>query len=334
MREPEIDAVSIAVLGDSDSHAFQDKLSFPIESGKRGGAYRASTFQWTEVLAMLRGDQIDLGRWGTWGNNKYVAAVKSRLGLESRSPRKQDFNYNFSVSGAGCEALIAGSGAQAKQLLRLMDDDPRRWSRGFVVIRIGVNSFGLDDSLEALSKDPDAPAVATLIAECVKHVRQAVSLIHARHPATRIVLVGIFDNSHWPNYFDRWQSALALENIAKGLESFDGALRAWVAADQRIAFFDDRAWFASRWGGRDSGGRPAYKAVKLASGFEVINSAGDSPNHSVLSDGHAGTAWNAMWAQSLVNLLDTRFGAHIAPITDSEIDRFVAHDTRSKLEAR
>lgn len=39
--------VALAVLGDSDSHSYQDSLSFPPGSADRGGAYRARTFQWT-----------------------------------------------------------------------------------------------------------------------------------------------------------------------------------------------------------------------------------------------------------------------------------------------
>ena len=320
---PRGDAIPLAVLGDSDSHAYHDELSFPPGGAKRGGVFRAGTFQWTEVLALLRGSHVDLGPWGSWGSGRYLSALKARLGFEGRSPRKQDFRNSFAISGAGCEALTMGSARQVDSLRRLMDERPEAWRRGIVVIRIGVNTFGMDDSLDALASDPLAPVAQATMKQCLERIRETVRLIHERHPTTRVVLVGIFDNSHWPNYFAKWQSAAALARISAGLDHFDRTLERWAAGDPRLAFFDDRAWFAARWGGRDGAGRPAYRSVRLASGFEVRNLAGDSLAHSALADGHAGTAWNALWAQSLVALLDERFGAGIPRITDGEVAGFV-----------
>jgi len=51
--------IALAVLGDSGSHSYQDSLSFPPGSADRGGAFRARTFQWTEVLARLRAADQD-----------------------------------------------------------------------------------------------------------------------------------------------------------------------------------------------------------------------------------------------------------------------------------
>ena len=60
-------AIPLAVLGDSDSHAYQDSILIPLSSGKRGGKFRATTLQWTEVLDKLRSTQINQGAWGVWG---------------------------------------------------------------------------------------------------------------------------------------------------------------------------------------------------------------------------------------------------------------------------
>ena len=91
----------------------------------------------------------------------------------------------------------------------------------------------------------------------------------------------------------------------------------------RIAFFDDRAWFAKRWGTRDAQGQPAYRPVVLASGLTVHNTIGDEPHHAVIADGHAGLVWNVLWAQSLVELLNQRLGLKITPIGDAEASRLV-----------
>ena len=313
----------VAVLGDSDSHSYQDQISFPAASGKRGGAHRATTLQWTEVLQRLRPLQVDPGEWGVWGVPRVVARAQQWLGLASRAPRKQDYRYNFAISGAGCEALTEGGGRQVQRLLAVMDREPQRWRDGVVVIRIGANSFGLDDSLDQLARDPMAAPVQREIQACIEQVRTAVALLHARHDRTRIVLVGIYDNSHWPRYFDRWRSRDELDHIARGLDVFDAALARMAAADARIAFFDDRAWFAQRWGTRDANGEPAYRPVVLASGFGVTNTIGDDPRHAVIGDGHAGLVWNVLWTQSLIELMNQRFGAGIAPLSDTEAAGFV-----------
>lgn len=313
----------LAVLGDSDSHAYQDEVSFPRSGGKRGGAYRAATLQWTEVLARVRPNHFDLGEWGVWGVPRPVARLQHLLGLQDRAPRKQDHRFNFAISGAGCETLTSGGGRQAPRLLSLMDRDPLRWQEGIVVIRIGVNDFGMDDALERLARDPADAQVRGAIERCISQIEAAIAMLRERHGGVRIVLVGIFDNANWPNYFSRWQSPGELANIARGLDVYDAALVRLAAADSRIAFFDDRRWFAQRWGGRDAHGRPAFRSVTLASGLVVSNTMGDDPRHAVIADGHAGLIWNVLWAQSLVGLLNDRFGLGIAPLDDGEVARFV-----------
>jgi len=316
-------AVPLAVLGDSDSHSYQDKVSFPAGSGKRGGAYRATTLQWTEVLARLRAQELDQGEWGVWGVHRIVARVQEWVGLQNRAPRKEDYQYNFAISGAGCETLTTGGGRQVQRLLALMDREPARWREGVVVLRIGVNSFGMDDGLDQFARDPMGAGIQGEVAQCLSQVRAAIALVHAKHEQTRFVLVGIYDNSNWPRYFDRWQSSAALANVARGLDVYDQALQRMADADPRIAFFDDRAWFAKRWGTRDAQGQPAYRPVVLASGLTVHNTIGDEPHHAVIADGHAGLVWNVLWAQSLVELLNQRLGLKITPIGDAEASRLV-----------
>lgn len=317
------DAHPLAVLGDSDSHAYQDTVSFPPASGKRGGVHRAATLQWTEVLSRVRSAQLDLGEWAVWGVPRPIARLQHVLGLQERAPRKEDHRFNFAISGAGCETLTSGGGRQAPRLLALMDREPERWRQGVVVIRIGVNDFGMDDGLERLARDPSDEVAQRAIGRCIEQVKAAVAMLHERHQEVRIVLVGIFNNAEWPPYHGRWQSGREIDNIARGLDAYDAALARLASSDPRIAFFDDRAWFSRRWGGRDANGQPAHGSLKLASGLEVRNTVGDEPRHAVIADGHAGLVWNVLWAQSLVALLNDRFGLNIAPIDDQEVARFV-----------
>lgn len=310
--------VSLAVLGDSDSHAYHDSVFFPAASAKRGGAYRATTWQWTELLQRLRGRQLNQGAWGIHGTRGAVARANRWLGREGRSPPKQDYRYNFALSGAECSDLLEGYSQQTRALLSLMDQEPARWRKGVVLIRIGVNSFGGAQDLERLAHDPRAAAVQEKITGCVQAIRDSVALLRGHHPRVRIVLVGIFNNAHWPNYLDRWHDPAQLANIDQGLDAFDHALARMARADPGIAFFDDRAWFAARWGSRDGQGLPAYRELVLGT-LRVRNAAGDAPEHAVLADGHAGSAWNAEWARALVELMNARFQLAITPIGRAEI---------------
>ncbi|MET1161486.1 MAG: hypothetical protein ABWY48_03020 [Pseudoxanthomonas sp.] len=310
--------VPLAVLGDSDSHAYHDSIAFPAGSEKRGGRYRSTTWQWTELLQRLRGEELDQGAWGVHGTRGMVARANRWLGREGRSPPKQDYRYNFARSGAECSDLLEGYSQQARALLSLMDQDPARWRNGVVLIRIGVNNFGDAQDMDLLARNPQAAAVQEKIAGCLDAIQRTVALLRGHHPGLRFVLVGIFDNANWPKYLDRWHDPFQLGNIGQGLDVFDNALKDMARKDPGIVFFDDRAWFAERWGSRNDAGLPAYHDLVLGE-LSVRNAAGDAPDHAVLADGHAGTAWNAEWARALVDLLNSRFQLAITPISRAEI---------------
>ena len=315
-------AIRLAILGDSDSQAYQDTVSFPTGSPWRGGLHRSQTWQWSEILAQLRADQLDLGAWGTWGAPQTVALIQDAVGLGGRSPRKMDHQYNFAQSGAGCDALVRYR--MAPRLVKLMDQAPQAWVNGIVVIRIGINDLGTREALQALSLDPMDRQVQARIAHCITQHTQAIELIHAHHPHTRIVLVGLFDNVDWPPYEALWQTAQAQARIHQGLTVFNNALKQLAAQDTRLAYFDDEGWFAHHWGTRDAQGHPAYHLVNPDGLHPTTHSQGDALTHATLADGHAGTVWNLLWAQALIDLINQRFQAHLLPLSDAEVSLFVA----------
>lgn len=315
-------SIRFAVLGDSDSQSFHDNLTLAGPS-LRGGAYRATTWQWTEVLARLRGDQIDSGKWAAWGTGASRAYVDEAFGLLARTPRKDDYRYNFAVSGATCSQLMGHPLRQAIRLVDLMNTEPQAWRDGIVLIRIGVNDIGREDVLDELSRDPAASRPAALINACIGEIGEAVALIRQRHPDTYIALVGVLNNADWSVDFNKWQSAGEIANINAGMDLFDDGLRKLAAENRHVAFLDDRAWFRSLWGQRDDQGRPRYKTVHLSPGWAITNTSGDDPHNAVLSDGHAGVVWNTLWAQHLVTSLNVAFGLHFKPITDAEVIDFL-----------
>jgi hypothetical protein len=314
--------IPLAVLGDSNSHSYQDGISFPARSSERGGQLRPNTFQWTEVLGRLRGKELDLGPWVRWGQSGLMSRGRELLHLEGpRAPKKEDYLYNFANSGATCNNLMQGRVRQAPRLVELMDQEPGRWKRGVVVIRIGLNNWsGL---LDLQSRDPAAPEVRAVTAYCAGEIRSAIQLIHATHPQTRILVVGIGNESDDPEQFERYQSASATTNLRTALDSFNGALRQLTVGDPRLAYFDDLAWFQRLWGSRTADGKPVYKTVAIGPTLRVTNTAGDDPRNALLADHHAGLVWNTLWAQSLVARLNEAFGLALTPISDNEVRGFV-----------
>lgn len=318
-----------AVIGDSDSQGFQNLYDAKLPEVPRGGQYHDTTLQWTEVLAKLRGNQLDLGEWGVHGMSgrlaqalewARLARAAESLGWEVRAPIKRDHRYNFAYAGDGCAELFGGWSRQVPRLVRLMDNEPARWRDGVVVIKIGGNDFSNDiPHLDRLAQDPASPEVRRRMDFCLGEVRRAVAAIHQNHPQTRIVLGGVFNNAHWEKYRDHWHSVTMLTNISKGLDYFDDALQRMVDADRRLAFFSDRKWFEALWGSRGSDGLPNYRTLVLSPAVQVNNTGGDAPSNATLADGHAGLVWNAKWAQALVELIDRRFALQITPIADGEI---------------
>jgi hypothetical protein len=319
-------------MGDSNSHSYQDRLNFSVESGQRGGINQDRSFNWVEVLARLRGDEIDVGPWVTWGRSGVMVRLLDLLHLPvGRAPRKEDYLYNFAFSAMGCKEMMEGKFRQAPRLVALMDREPERWQRGVVVIRTGLGEWS--QSMDLQARDPDAPELQPVIDDCARYLGDAVRLIHASHPATRVVVVGVVNEASDPMYFDRWQSGVEFGNIEKALGRLNGALRQVADSQPNTIFFDDQAWVLERWGSRDANGRPIYKTVTLGGKLQVTNTAGDGPTHAMMDDHHAGLAYNALWAQSMVTRLNAGFGLSLTPIGDEELARFVLPLADASLSA-
>jgi hypothetical protein len=315
-------AIRLAVLGDSNSQSYQDYVWFPADSTERGGPLRARTFQWTEVLARLRGREVDSGQWVRWGRPGVVALAREWLGLRGgRAPKKEDYLYNFANSGAACKNLVGGRFRQVPRLVALMNEDPAPWRQGVVVIRIGHNNMG--GMMDIAARDPGAAELREVTDFCAGEISRAVALIHAAHPATRILLVGVGNEADDPATFDRWRTAQEASNIARAVDSFNAAIRDVGAGDPRIAYFDDLAWFRNLWGSRNADGKPDYKRVSIGPALQVTNTAGDDPRNAMLADHHPGLVWNALWVQSLVVRLREAFDLPLTPITDEELRSFL-----------
>ncbi|SFD32143.1 hypothetical protein SAMN05428997_12472 [Bosea sp. CRIB-10] len=315
---------AVAVLGDSSSHSYQDRLSFPPGTSDRGGALRARTFQWTEVLARLRGGELNFGPWVRWGQSSPITWLIGLVGQDAgRTPRKEDYLYNFAISGATCRDLMNGRFRrypQAPRLVELMNADPWRWRNGVVVLRMGNNDWGA--VLDEQARDPKAPEVRSVAAYCADQLAATIKLIRDAHPDTRILVVGLDNGANDASAPERY-SAVSLANVQAAFVGFNAQLRGLAASDERIAFFDNGVWFESLWGRRVAGGSATYKSVTIGAKLRVTNTVGDEPTNAELADHHAGLAWNALWAQALVARLREAFDLPLTPISDDEVARFV-----------
>lgn len=318
-RKPPLPTIRLAVLGNSDSHSYADKIWFPDEGMLRGGKYRQQTLQWTEVLAELRDTEIDQGQWGAWGALYRIATIAVKLGINLRVPRKQDFEYNFAWSGATCRDLTDGVSAQSRQLLKLIAQSTKEWENGIILIRIGINTLGKKKFLDQAAEEGLTASVIAEVSACEMAVESSIKEIHQQHPQLKIVLVGLLNNSDWPPYFQYWHSSIAQSNINYVLDLYDGKLQSLAARNSQIAFFDDRANFRRYFGERGADGKPNYRSVNLAEGIVLFNTQGNSPEHAILEDGHIGTLLNALWARDLINFINLNWTSGLTPISDQEI---------------
>lgn len=319
-------AIPLAVVGDSGSHSYQDGISFPPGSPERGGVFRPRTFQWTEIIARLRGHELDLGPWVSWGRPSLVAWGRELLGADGgRAPKKEDYLYNFANSGATCANLL-GVGYrqrfhQVPRLIAMMDRDSELWKRGIVVIRIGINDWAPTLALQAHS--PDAPEVRSVIDFCATEIGKSLARIHASHPKTRVLVAGLAVDTADPEVQQTWQTAQEIDNLQIAVGNFNTAVRKVTESAPGAAFFDEAAWSARHWGARAPGEVHPVVTIEISKTFKVTNTGGDDPHNALLADDHAGLVSNTLYAQSIVLRLREAFQSPVTPISDEEVAAFV-----------
>lgn len=311
----------LGVIGDSDSHAYQDSVTFAPGSPERGGPHRTVTLQWTEVLQRVRGGALDQGAWGTYGRSGRIVRLAGMVGVHLRTPRKQDHEYNVSYSGARC-AHVEGPRGQLAQLLRMVRADSAAWRDGVMVIRIGINDIGRREVLDDIARGGLRDAHLALTDACTRTIVGAADSLLAAEPTLRVVLVGIADNTNWPPNFDASWGAAAVRDIRALQDRYDAALRAHAERTPRVAFLEDRGWLTPLLGGRGDDGVVVARTFDVA-GRTVTLSKGDDPSHAYVADGHAGTIVNTLFAQRLVQAMAERLGAAVPPLPDAERDAFL-----------
>jgi len=326
-KPPPAGAIALGVIGDSGAHSYQDTLAFPPGAPERGGALRPRTFLWNEVLARLRGNELDPGPWVEWGRPPMVSWARELLGMEGgRAPAKRDYLYNFARSGSSCTNLM-GVGLrqrfrQVPRLVDMMDRDPARWRNGVVVIRIGTIDWVMLGDLP--SEKPDAPEVDAVIDYCTRQLASSIEHIHASHPGVKVLVVGIVEDTADTDYIKTLRTVPARARMQQAIARFNDSLRKLVKDEPNAAFFDDSAWSGSHWGAQASpDDLDPQTTIEIGGRLKVSNTRGDDPHNALLADDHGGLAWNALWAQALLARMREAFDLPLTPISDAEVAAFV-----------
>lgn len=309
-REP--GRIPLAVLGDSDSHAYHDAV-WSDPSGRGGIEFHDVTYQWTEILAVTRPGELDPGRWGTWGLGPKGSLLQSWLGGSGRSPRKMDFERVYAISGAGCDGL------NPQWLAAAIAADPEHWSAGVVLVRIGINSLLRDWQIEEYAATGLSPESSRSVQHCVAEIKAAVDLIRGKSSQVAIALVGLFDEHETPELTGRWPEDEQLARIGEVIDDFDSRVREIAAADARAVFIEDREWFAQTWIKSGQGSGREDRTFSLGGSRAVGFSQGDQPYHLQLGDGHGGTVVNGLFARHVQRTLNQKLGLGLSPLLDAEI---------------
>jgi len=302
----------VAILGDSDSHSYRDQ----VNGIERGGEFHLVTHNWPGIWVQLRGSEVFLGDCFRFGTRMQFARLLEWFGLSTRSPRKMDFEFNYSVSGLKCESLTSAWPFQGFWLLSEIDRDAEFWKRGLVIIRIGVNDLGQRDHLERWAQTGLDQYATERVAQCVNAISGITTRLLER-TSVKVAIVGIAHDYNWPDSFELWQFDPHILNISEVLGEFDERLAQLADESARVAFIDDIMWFRRRFGDRRTG--DLRFEFSLSDTIQIRNAQGDHPYNLILEDGHAGTVGNALWLASLVDGLNREFGLGLTSIRDEEI---------------
>jgi hypothetical protein len=310
---------SVAVIGDSDSHIYRDK----VWGIRRGGEYHDITFQWTEIWDRLRGSEVDQGELGVWGTRGKIARVRGFLGLEARYIKKMDYRYNYALSGARCESVNRAWPYQARSLMSLMNKNPEWFQSGLVFVRIGINDFGQQSHLREWAKTGLEGPASDIVNRCLADIRQVVEDVLNLPTDSMVVLVDVSRDYNISSFNAEELTPTEIDRMLSVLDRFQSGLEEMARSSDRVAYVNGEA---PHWGDRILGTQ--RQEIMLGGSKPVKNTVGDEPFHRTLLDGHASTINNGLWLQSAIQEINKQLGTGFTPILDAEIADLVDSDGR------
>lgn len=253
---------------------------------------RVTSRNWVEILAATRG--LNFGEFST---------------VSRGLPRGQGYEFNWAQSDATTEDLLAAgqhTGLAAQVAAGKVS---------LVVVFIGGNDF-----IHAMASTDPSAALDEALPRALANYRVALDTILEASPRVKLVAVTVPDIKDLPmiraTVRDRKLAADLLDRYSAAINRYNAQIRslAWKQPRVAVADFAITAKIANRFSVDHAliGGR---RLDRIQSGNDL--------DHLFLADQrHFGTMGQGLMAQMVVNAIDTKFAASIAPLNDQEIAGF------------
>lgn len=250
---------------------------------------RAAARNWVEILAQTRG--LNFGEFDARGRAE---------------PRNQGYAYNWARSDANTDDLI-----RTGQHTGLAE----QVARGEV--EIAVVFIGGNDFIHAMKTPDPAADLAERFPRSLANYRTAVRTLLDASPAARLVLVTVPDIRNLPEFAGpiregRIPAHLA-DRFTRAIRQFNAQVRAFAAEGPRVAIIDlDLMTRAATLVSLETVLVAGRKLDRLGYGNDL--------DHFFLADvRHPGTLGQSLLAKLVVETINARFGAGVAPLDDREV---------------
>jgi phospholipase/lecithinase/hemolysin len=270
----------VGVMGDSLS----DEYAFPIF--KPPGGDRTSSLNYVQILSRTRG--FDFGSFSTASRG---------------SPRNEGFAFNWAEDGSTSTDLITkgqhtGVAAQA--------------AAGQV--RTAILFIGVNDIRSVFVSPDPAAALQQVVPTLLTNVSTAAQTILAADPDVRLVIGNLADVIHTPQAQFAIQAGQLPPQLVAGVEQvtdvYNQQLAGAFAGNNRVAIADVHATFEEMFAG------PSFMVGSLTMNRTT---PGGAPTDLFADIVHPGTIAQGFLANDFIDALDSKFGAGITPLSQSEI---------------
>jgi hypothetical protein len=284
--------VTVGALGDS----YTDEYRFYPPD-------RSQARNWVEVLAAEH--RANFGPFKT---------------ISRGEPRDQGFAFNWARSDATSSDLVANQ-------LPGLAAQVAKGQVQYAWIFTGGNDFlfFLRDSAESFHfQGPAVQAqLAQVEARAEANFKTAVDTLLAANPNVRLVVATLPDVGELPivaevsAVFPQARALVAATSLQ--IQKYNALIRSTAASSDRIALAD-LATASSALTNAPSG------SAQFGGATIDLRTPGDDYHHFFLADGiHVGTVGQGVIADTFIAAVDARFGAGIAPLSDTQIVQFARH---------
>lgn len=280
--------IRIGIMSDSSTDEYR------ADNNRAGSTvYAATTLNWLELLVRYR--NFDAGVWGT-----------------RPSPRRTGYAYNWALSGAVAQSLIADGQhtGLAGQIA----------GGGFslVYFQIGNNDVAYYNNLDGIkiyNGQLSASQINTKISVFRENIRLALDTILASDPQILVLLGNIGDPSSAPHYQLQFPDPIRRNEVSKVVASMNTEINSLIATRPRVRLFDQQQFALAIFNRVDAAGN-----IKIANESISLVMTGDEPHHAILADTiHGGTVFEGIFANEVLFHINQMLHTTIAPFNDSEL---------------